>query len=254
MTVLDTATPTSVFQNHDAWTTYLATLQFTGQLVGGTPSDPKLIEGWFAKNVGATDEEQMRKRVLNTLAEVHGIDPETATDEQIEAAIAASATEQKAQVFKRTPDGEPYVEGRHVKAMLKEATNIAYPRGTVKWGQRPGKAKEYVGKMVGGKDPISFVAERVFVPEQPIVIADDISGVEMAVGHLERRGERYSTIGYFEYVDRPVLGITVRVLDDCVSEEQWARIWTVAEHNGMGARRSQGAGQFVVTAWDRVEA
>lgn len=248
MTVIE-----SVFQSTE-FAHYEATLHFTGRLVGGAPSDPKLVEGWLTKNLGITDEEQLKRWTMEHLAETRGIDPNQATDDEIEAAIEANAAEKKAQVFKRTLDGEPYVEPRHVKAMLKEATNIAYPRIANKWGQREGKAKDYIGKMVGGKDPVDYLAERVFVRDEPIVIADEVSGVDLAVGHIkdESKGTKRSTIGYFEYVDQPVITVALRVLDDCLDGERWARIWTVAEANGLGARRSQGAGQFVVTGWDQI--
>lgn len=233
--------------------TYEVTLEFTGRLAGGAPSDPKLIEGWLAKNLGITDEDQLKRWTLEHLAETQGVEPGLATDADVQAALEANASEKKAQVFKKTADGVPYVEPRHLKSMLKEATNIAYPRVENKWGQRPGKAKDFVGKMVGGKDPIDFVAEHVFPEDVPVLVADDISGVELAVGHIKdaRTSEKRSTIGYFEYCEQPTLQFTLRVLDDAITAEQWARIWTVAEMNGLGARRSQGCGQFFVTGWER---
>ena len=238
----------SVFQTEN-FSHYKATLWFTGRLVGGSPSDPKLVEGWLTKNLGITDEEQLKRWTMNHLAETRGIDPSQATVAEIEAAVEENAIEKKAQIFKRTPTGQLYVEPRHIKAMLKEATSIAYPRGETKFGQyRSGK-----GVMVGGKEPRSYIAERVFITDAPVVVADDADGIDLAIGHLvDWKGERRSTLGYFEFVNEPTLTVTLRVLDDCLTAEQWARIWTVAEANGLGARRSQGAGQFVVTGWDRL--
>lgn len=243
MTVLQDH-PTSVFGG-EAWTRYRATLQFTGRLVGGSPSDPKLIEGWYQSKLGITDESQKREFIKRQLAEVHGLDPTVATDADILKAVDESIIEQKAQVFKRTPDGLPYIEGRHVKAMLKEATNIAAPFPE-KWGRKTNTK----GNLVGGKTPKAFVAEVVWVPEQPYVVGDDSDGFDLAVGHVpDGFGGTRSTLGYFEYLDRPTVEIVMEVLDDCITAEQWARVWSVAERNGLGARRSQGAGQFLVTAW-----
>lgn len=244
--------PVSVFGGDTTpWTVYSATLEFTGKVVGGAPSDPKLVEGWLQKNLGITDKEGLAAWMRTHLAETKGIDPTQATDAEIEAALAENAAEKKAQVFKRTTDGFPYIEGRHVKAMLKEATSISWPRGEHKFGTY----RNSKGTTVGGKDPKAYVAERVFVPEQPIIVGVDISGVELAVGHIpdwkSESGSR-STIGYFEYVENSIISFEVRVLDDCLEHEQWARIWAVAEMNGLGARRSQGAGQFVITAWDKI--
>lgn len=238
---------TSIFQT-ETFIHYEATLQFTGRLIGGSPSDPKLVEGWLTRNLGITDEEQLKRWTMKHLAETQGIDPAQATVEEIERAVDENAIEKKAQVFKRTPDGRPYVEPRHVKAMLKEATSIAYPRGESKLGQYTNTK----GAMVGGKDPRSYLAERVFAIDEPIVIAADVDGIDLAIGHItDWKGTR-STLGYFEYVERPELVVELRVLDDCLTAEQWARVWTVAEANGLGARRSQGAGQFVVTAWAKL--
>jgi hypothetical protein len=252
MTSLDILTPTrpvSVFGD-DQWTRYEATLTFTGRLVGGSPGDPELVEGWLKANLGISDEDQLREWTRRHLAEVTGIDPSTATDEEINQALESHAREKKAQVFKRTPDGHPYVEGRHIKAMLKEATNIAFPQGEFKWGRYQGRT----GNTVGGKAPKSYLAERVWVPEQPYVVADDSDGFDLAIGHLKDwRGETRSTIGYYEYCTRPVFSFTLEVLDDCIEHGQWRRIFQTAERNGFGARRSQGAGDFVVTGWEKLD-
>lgn len=242
--------PTSVFAKSDPWRTYVATLEFTGRLVGGSPSDPKLVESWMAKNLGLTDEEDIKRYTRRHLMEVQGLDPDTMSEEAIEAALADAANEKKAQVFKQLPEsGFPYIEGRQVKAMLKEAVAIAFPRGEVKWGSYKNKT----GVTTGGKEPRSYFAERAFVPERPIVVAEKVDGIELAVGHIKDwKGETRSTLGYFEYVETPTLMIEVQALDDCFSESEWSRIWSAAERQGLGARRSQGAGQFVCTAWEAI--
>ena len=239
--------PTSVF-NTATWAVYHAELSFTGQLIGGAPSDPKLVEGHLGRKLGITDEDAVRNAVRTHLAEIHGIDPSTATDADIAAALEGVAEDTKAQVFKRLPGGHPYIEGRQVKAAIKEAVAITYPRGEHKWGSYRNRK----GVVTGVRDPRAFIAERVFVDDDPIVVGtNDNVRVELAVGHIKDwKGETRSTLGYFECVDSPVITFTVRSLDDCVEPDQWARIWTLAEHNGLGARRSQGAGQFKVTRWD----
>ena len=242
--------PVSVFAEEQPWTTYVAELSFSGKLYGGSPFDPQLVEGWLKKNLGITDEEQLRQWTIQHLAETQGLDPTTATDAEIEKAISENAIEKKAQGFKRdSGSNKPYIEGRHVKAMIKEATNIAFPQGATKWGQYANRS----GVNVGGKSPLSIVAERVWVPEEPIIVADDSDDFEFAVGHIEDWKGRRSTIGYFEYCVKPVFNVQVGVLDDFMKPEQWARIWQVAEKNGLGARRSQGGGQFVVSRWSKVK-
>ena len=250
MATKEQTTPTSVFADEgDAWVTYEAQLAFYGNLYGGSPFDPQLVEGWLRSKLGITDEEELKRWTRQHLAETQGLDPTTVTDEAIDQAIEENALEKKAQGFKRMPSGnQPYIEGRHIKAMLKEATNIAYPQGEHKWG----KYRNTTGKEVGGKSPLSYMAERVWVPEQPYIVADDTNGYEFAVGHIEDWKGRRSTIGYFEYCVKPSFEISIKVLDDCLSHEQWVRIWQVAEGNGLGARRSQGGGQFAVTRWEKM--
>jgi hypothetical protein len=244
----ESTTPVSVFKNDD-WATYNVELSFLGRLYGGSPFDPKLVEGWIGKNLGITNEEELSKAVVKHLAEVQGLDQTTATDEALAEAIEANAIEKKAQGFKRTVDGNrPFVEGRHLKAMIKENTNIAFPQGEHKWG----RYANTTGRQVGGKAPISFVAERVWVPEQPVVVADDSDDFEFCVGHIEDWKGRRSTIGYFEFCVKPVITFQVQVLDDVITGDQWARIMRSAERNGLGARRSQGGGQFAVTGWEKV--
>lgn len=231
------------------WTKYTVELSFSGKLYGGSPFDPKLVEGWLKKNLGISDEEQLKQWTIQHLSEVKGLDPADVTDADINKAVEENAIEQKAQGFKRLTamGNEPYVEGRHIKAMLKEATNIAYPQGENKWGRYTNTQ----GKEVGGKAPASVVAERVWVPEQPVIVAKDTDDFEFAVGHIDDWRGRRSTIGYFEFCEKPVLTFELEVLDDFISKDQWARIWRAAERNGLGARRSQGGGQFVVSKWKK---
>src|SRR6266540_4074767 len=123
-----------------------------------------------------------------------------------------------------------YVEARQVKAMLKESTNVLF--GGERWGSTR-------------KGPRSFVAERVFVePDKLWVGVDEPSGIELMIGHLWGPTGPRSTLGYHEYVERPVLEFTVLAVRDALTPEQWADIWVHAQENGFGALRSQGFGRF----------
>lgn len=251
MTSLSEITGRSIFDaSASGWTRYEVTIELTSRLCGGAPSDPELVEGWLKRNLGITNEEQIKAWTLRHLSEVHGLDPRNVSDAAIEEAVKEGAIEKRAQVFKRTAQGEPYIEGRHLKAMLKEAVSIAFPQGAHKWG-RYANAK---GQTVGGKAPRSLAAEKLYVPEAEYVVGEDVSGVDLAVGHISdfraETGKR-STIGYFEYVAAGArLAWVIEVLDDFLTLDEWARIWTTAERNGLGARRSQGCGQFVVVGWE----
>lgn len=244
--------PKSVFEQYDdeSFDVFGVVLHITDRIVGGQPKDPKLVEGWLGKNMGLQDEE-LKSRVLQHLKEM-GVEVEDDWDyEKMQQALAGAAGEIKTQGFKRTPEGKPYIESRHLKAMLKESTNIVFPRGQFKFGG-------YVNRndrQVGGKEPRAYVAERVFPQPEKIVIADDISGVELAIGHIEdwkaESGTR-ATIGYFEYVEQAKIEFMIEARKDCLTEEQWRMIWAHAQRNGLGAMRSQGYGQFVVSEWGRM--
>lgn len=241
----------SVFAEYrdETFDLYKVTIQLNDRLVGGQPKDPKLVEGWLGKNMGLEGEE-LKARVVQHLQEMGVEVPADASYDDVQKALAASASEIKTQGFKRTKDGKPYIEARHLKAMLKESTAIVYPRGQHKFGSYRNAA----GTTVGGKEPRSYVAERVFVKPEKIVVADEINGVELAIGHIDdwkADGGTRATIGYFEYVEQPEIEFYVEARKGCLTGEQWGNIWTHAELNGLGAMRSQGYGQFVVTRWEQ---
>lgn len=246
---------TSVFRTHrdQQFARYEIDIHIPGKLVGGQPKDPRLVEGWLSKSMGLEDDE-LKAKVVQHLHEM-GVDISAADSyEDIRGALEATAGEIKTQGFKRMVDGAPYIEARHLKALIKESTNIVYPRGSVKFGTYLSVSGKKAGQMVGGKNAKEFVAERVFVLPDTIRVADDISGVELAVGHITdpRTFEKRSTIGYFEYVAGVTFTAEILAHNECLTDEQWAMLWTHAELNGLGAMRSQGYGQFEVTRWARV--
>ena len=228
--------PVSVFSNNDdVFATYEAEITFTAKLMGGVPADPKLIEGWLRAKAGIDDDAEVMAVMRRTLTE-RGVEiPAEATYEEIVSASEQIAGERETTGFKRDHDGL-YIEARQVKAMLKECVNILF--AGEKWGKT-------------NKGPKNFTAERVFVePDRIHVGRDEADGIDMVIGHVNGPGGPRSTLGYHEYVEQSTITLRVLVVDDCISAEQWARIWTHAEKNGLGALRSQGHGQFVVTRWE----
>ena len=216
--------------------TYRATLAVRDRLMGGTPKDPKIIQAWLRAKAGIEDAEEIRQALLRTLVELGAeVTPGMSYDE-LERASEGLAASRNTNGFKREPGGL-YVEGRTVKAMLRESVNILYA------GERWGKTK---------KGPRSFFAERVFVdPDHVLLGTPEPAGVELFIGHVSGPQGPQSTLTYHEYVTRPTLEITVTVLRDEVTADQWPEIWLHAQENGLGALRSQGFGRFDVTAWDR---
>lgn len=209
------------------------------RICGGIPSDPKVAKGWLESKLGAKDD-LIRDMVAEVMAE-RGISAEEAAD--------VVDIRKHLNGFKRTQDGLLYIEGRQVKAMLKESANIRWPYPVVVWGPN-GRRKAASEKGQGrGKLSSSFFAEHVFVQEDVISL-----GVTEPTDIIQRFPQtwRGSAIQYEEYVDECEIGFTVAT-DYPFTEEEWAMVWLTAEQNGLGATRSQGYGRFKVTQWKRVK-
>lgn len=205
-------------------------------LAGGTPSDPKVAEGWIKTKMGLTNDAEIQKQVAEVMASRGVTAEEAAAEVNINRHLNG---------FKRTPDGRLYIEGRQLKAGLKEAASCAVaadnlaPRG---WGK--------TNKGING-----FLAEHLFVVEDKLHLATvdgqpvtEPTGVNQRFVHTWRG----SGIQYEEFVVDARIDFTV-IADYDFSERDWAAIWTSGEQQGLGASRSQGYGRYAVTKWERVK-
>lgn len=217
---------TSIFSDHqaDAYPFRYAVTLEVDTLVGGTPSDPKVCEGWLRSKIEESDE-TIRRMVAETMVE-RGITAEQAAEEV--------SRLKHLNGFKRDEvTGELYIEGRQVKAMLKEAACIRWP--DKRWGPTRKGTK-------------SFFAEHVFVPEKRIGLGvKEPSDVTQRFVHVFRG----NGIALDEIVRDAQVAFTV-LTDHTFSEEEWAHLWLTGEQNGVGACRSQGYGTFVVTQWEPI--
>ncbi len=199
-------------------------------LVGGTPSDPKKIEGWLRTKLGETKDDQIRELTAKTMIE-RGLEKEDALEEVMNL--------QHLNGFKRTPEGQLYVEGRQLKAAIKEAANIRWPKE--RWG--PSK-----------KGTRSFFAEHVFVAETILPIFDAEGNPVLKPTDINQRFVhtfRGSGIQYEEFVDGAIVNFTVET-DYAFDLAELAHLWVTAEQNGFGASRSQGFGRFEVAKWETI--
>jgi hypothetical protein len=218
---------TSVFAQHQA---EMFPHRFAGELLvgciaGGTPTDPKVAEGWIRTKLGATDD-LVRQMVAEAMVD-RGITADEAA-EQV-------ARNKNLNGFKRDHRGL-YIEGRQLKAALKEAASCAVAAGKLN-GRGWGKTN---------KGLLSYLAEHVFVVEDRLHLGvTEPTGINQRFVHTFRG----SGIQYEEYVENAKISFTV-MADHDFSEKEWAAIWTSGEQQGIGASRSQGYGRYEVTRWD----
>jgi len=211
-----------------AWPYRFHAAILVGTIAGGVPSDPNVAEGWIKTKLGANDDE-LRRLVAETMAE-----------RKITADEAASEINKLKHLngFKKDEHGL-YIEGRQIKAMIKEACNIAVAAGKMEqrgWGKT-------------NKGLLSFVAEHVFVPEERVYL-----GVEQPTGVNQKFVHTFRGAGiqYEEYVEKAQLEFTV-MSDYNFKRDDWGMIWLTAEQEGLGASRSQGYGRFEMMGWDPLD-
>lgn len=203
--------------------TYRAQL-LVHRICGGVPTDPRKAEGWIRSKAGETTEAAVQAEVARVMVD-RGVSEQ-------EAAVEVAAN-RHLNGFKRDENGL-YIEGRQVKAAIKEAANVRWPKE--RWG--PSR-----------KGTLSYFAEHVFVLEDRIPLGrTEPDGIEQRFVHTWRG----AGIQYEEYCDKAEIEFTVTT-DNAFTEEQWALLWLTGQQQGIGATRSQGYGRYVVTGWDRAE-
>lgn len=224
----------SVFKKYEskAWPySYKAKLRVK-YLCGGVPFDEKAIEGWLKTKTTETDD-LIRQEIIRI---------------QIDRGISeAEATEEVSKLrglkgFKRNPDGQLIIEGRQVKAAIKEAASVARAAGKLKdrWGQT-------------NKGLLGFVAEHIQVREDRIPLGvKEPSGVLRELVHTSGPGGRRSAFSMTEYLDEAEIEFTVQS-DWEFTEEEWAMIWLTGQLQGLGADRSQSRGRYIVEAWEKLK-
>jgi len=199
-----------------------------GCIAAGTPTNPKVIEGYLRAKMASKDE-ILAAQVLETMMDL-GVDEATA--------IEKVSKHKALNRFKRDERGL-YVEGRCLKAAIKEAAMVAVAAGNLpsrSWGATNKGCK-------------AFVAEHIFVLEERLHL-----GVVEPSDVIQRFVHTYQGNGiqYEEVVMDAKIDFTVGS-DYEFSEEQWAALWLTGQYQGLGASRSQGYGTYTVTRWDRVE-
>jgi len=220
------------------YTQYRATLRFKNLIVGGIPSDKSVIEGWIRSRMDLGDA-AISELVEQTVEERGVLTPDEAIEAVMQSELAPSVNG-----FKRDDNGELCIEGRIVKAALKEWMNSAYP-GT----KFPGKTK------IEGlrKGLMRYAAEAVRVDDLLIGLGvKEPTAIEERIKHVMTPQGPRSSINRVEVVEQPEVTFTISVRDDFIPEDAWARIWSVGEAIGLGSDRGRSDGQFELTEWQRL--
>ena len=190
-------------------------------IAGGTPTDPKKAEGHIRSKMFAPDD------IIRDLVSTAMVERGVTADEAAEAV----AMDKNLNGFRRDQEHGLYIEGRQLKAAIKEAANVRWPKE--RWG--PSK-----------KGTRSFFAEHVFVPETRLYL-----GVQAADDIIQRfvHTWRGDAIQYEEVVYDAKIDFSV-ITDHPFKREEWALLWLTGEQQGIGASRSQGYGRYEVVRWE----
>jgi len=163
-------------------------------------------------------------------------------DQLVDAVMAKDA---KGNSFKMV-DGSLVIEGRNLKAAIKEAANALYP-GINKWPGHPGASIR--------KGLASWLVERVEVADRYIPLGrarPDIEG-EQRIKHVTGPQGKRSTINVVDVCEDVKIVFTIRVLDDCIPPGLWQEIWEYIELGGVGADRARGDGRGQLLSWKRLD-
>lgn len=220
-------------------------------LAGGTPSNPDVAEAWIKARAYQGDlKDKLIVEEVAKIMEERGIDENAAVDEV--------AKNRHLVGFKHVPTaldglkyphpgypdhaGELYIEGRQMKAMLKEAASVAADVDKI-------KARGY-GAISSRKGVQSFIAEHVFVREQQLYLGVKApTDVHIAFIHTFRG----NGIQYVEVVEGAQIDFTIES-DKAFNEEFWAMLFLTGQRQGIGACRSQSYGRFVIEQWTPLSA
>lgn len=228
-----------VFAGHvnEVWKhTYEVTLRFQ-DIAGGVPSDPKVAEGWIKSKIkDASKEDRIRQAVQQMMAE-----------RNISEAQAVEELNKHRNVngFWRDPaTGQLYIEGRQVKAALKEGVSVAVAAGNLearKWGKT-------------NKGAISYAAEHIQVMTgQVLLYHEDWSAVKEPTRVLQTFPvnpiTKQTGIQYTELCEHVLTKFVVATDCDDFTEKVWATIFLTGGLQGLGASRSQDRGRYEVIEW-----
>jgi hypothetical protein len=208
---------------------YNATL-VVSELNGGIPRDPRVIESWLRARLADPTDADVHELLAKTKADL-GLPDVT------DAVITEAANLRGLAGFKSDPTKGLFIEGRQVKAAIKEAVSVCVASGKVTmkgWGKT-------------NKNISSFVAEHVQVPEDRVYLGrKDYDEIKQGFVHTWRGdAPKYNEVCFDAELNFSVW------TDWDFDREWWGLVWTTGELLALGANRSQQAGRYKVTRWEK---
>jgi len=204
------------------WKKYEIELQFTTPFASSTPKNPKDIEAMLEARMPAKPPE--------------GATPLPELAEQVAEEVGATeAVERGYATFKQDENGL-YYEARCVRAHIKDC------------------ASQLQG-LLGIKAFKSKVANRVYVEPAKIYLGkSEPDGNEIRIVHaMTMKGPR-SSLKTIDYVDKPVLKFTLKVMDDgVIGQGILEAIFEYGGEHGMGQERSQDWGKYELVKLQEVK-
>jgi hypothetical protein len=233
---------TSVFANDTdlVWKWRYAVSLVVSRLAGGIPTDENVAKSWLLTKIEDKGD-AVRRAVAETMA-ARAVTPEEAVD------LVGSAKHFTG--FKKDDTGL-YIEGRQIKAAIKEAVSAGVGSGHLplrSWGETKKFAKGFVA------EHIMVVEDRIYLHRDGEVIKDTSDGNVVRVVQQFVHTQYGSAPHYKEYVEDVELKFTV-IADydfEAAKANFWNIVWQLGQQQGLGASRSGGFGRYVVTSWDLV--
>jgi len=217
-------------KEENMWKKYEVELRFTTPFASSTPKNPKDIEAMLIARAPSEPELKKRMEAGEQITSIPDLAEEVA--EEVE---ASEQVERGYATFKRDDKGL-YYEARCVRAHIKDCANI-------------------LQGFEGIKALKSKVANRVYVGPAKIYLDKQApDGNEMRIVHaMTPKGPR-SSLKTIDYVDRPILRFTLKVLDDGVIDEEILNaIFEYGGEHGMGQERSQDWGKYELVKLEEVK-
>jgi len=257
----------SIFGVKTRWTAYRGEYH-AYTLVGGIPKDPDTIKQWLKARL-EIGEAELLALADETIKEMGWTAGNLGTEEMDQLVDIIAARDTKGNSFKKLRrwddgswhpltdqevqdgKGELIIEGRQVKAALKEAASNLYP-GTKRW---PGFPTTDEGKGETRKGLAGYMVDRLEVVERIIPIGrlvPDITG-EQRIKHITGPQGKRSTINVVDVCEDVTFSFTVSVLDDFIVEQVWGEMWEYIELGGIGADRARGDGRGTLEKWEPVK-